>query len=111
MSQAQSLKYYVTNVSNINWYWAMYDAGPTPVIYELNILPNETRTGGIANTFAFPMTWKAGTYTSPNCYVTTTDGGPVLATTLPTACVGVTVTYKIVEIVPFVSYIYKIHMG
>lgn len=111
MSHAQSLKYHVTNNSTVKWYWAMDDAGPTPAIYELGILPGQTRSGGIANTFAFPMVWKAGTYTNPNCYVTTTDGGPIIATTLPTACPGVTVTYKIVEIVPFVSYVYKAILG
>ena len=88
----------------------MDDAGPSAVVYELNILPGETRSGGVTN-FAFPLIWKAGTYTSPNCYVSTTDFGPIVATTLPTACSGVNVTYKIVEIVPFVSYVYKAILG
>jgi len=106
MSQAQTLRYQVTNASNIECYWAFADAGPSATVYELNILPGQTRTGGIAN-FSFALTWKAGSYTSPNCYVSTTDVGPVLATTLPTACANVNVTYKIVEIVPFVFYVYK----
>lgn len=106
MSQAQTLKYHVYNNSNLQCYWAFSDAGPSAVVYELNILPGQTRSGGIAN-FSFPLEWKAGSYTSPNCYVTTIDAGPILATTLPTACPGVNVTYKIVEIVPFVYYVYK----
>jgi len=111
MSHAQTLKWQITNVSNQQWYWACDDAGPTAAQYELNILPGETRWGGIGNTFSFPLVWKAGTYTSPNCYVTTTDGGPVLATSLPTACPGVSVLYKIVEMIPFVYYLYKAELG
>ncbi len=110
ISNAQFFQWEVTNASNTNWYWAMYDAGPSATQYELNILPGQTRVGAIGN-FAFPVTWKAGTYSSPNCYVTNTDGGPIIATTLPTACPGVTVTYKIVEIVPGFFYIYKIILG
>jgi len=106
ISQAQTLRYQVNNNSTVNWYWAMYDAGPSATQYELNILPSQTRFGGVTN-FSFPLTWKAGTYSSPNCYVTATDVGPVLATVLPTACQGVTVLYKVVEMVPFVFYLYK----
>ncbi len=106
VTEAQTLKYEITNISNLKRYWAMDDAGPSPAQYELIILPGETRTGGVTN-FAFPLDWKAGTYTSPNCFVSNTDFGPVLATTLPSTCPGVDVTYKIVEIVPFVAYIYK----
>ena len=111
MGSAQTLKWEITNTTTKKWYWACDDAGPSGAQYELLILPNETRFGGISNTFAFPLVWKAGTYTNPNCYVTTTDGGPVLATTLPTACPGVTVTYKIVQMIPFVFYLYKANLG
>ena len=110
ISQAQTLKYHVYNNTNMKWYWAMDDAGPSAAQYELVILPGETRTGGVTN-FAFPLDWKAGTYTSPNCYVSNTDFAPIIATTLPTACPGVTVTYKIVELVPFVAYVYKAILG
>jgi len=110
MSHAQTLKYEVYNNTSKKWYWAMDDAGPSAAQYELLILPGETRYGGVTN-FSFPLDWKAGTYTTPNCYVANTDFAPIIATTLPTACPGVTVTYKIVEIVPFVAYVYKAILG
>ncbi len=109
ISQAQVLEYFVANGTTTDtWDWAIDDAGPTPPIYELNILPGQQRQGFIGF-FSFPVEWKASD--NNNCYVTNLDPGPVLATTLPTTCPGVTVTYKIVEIVPFVYYVYKAELG
>jgi len=109
VSQAQTLQYEVTNVSPNKWNWAMDDAGPSPAQYEFAILPGETRVGGVGS-FAFPLDWKA--QDGNGCYVSQTDFGPVLATTLPTTC-GFTasVTYKVVEIIPFVQYIYKAELN
>jgi len=109
ISQAQVLEYYVANgTTNQKWDWAISDAGPTPAIYELNMAPGEQRQGFIGF-FAFPVEWKA--VNNNGCYVSNLDLGPVLATTLPTTCASVTVIYKIVEIVPFVYYIYKAELG
>lgn len=106
---SQVLEYNVANGSATDiWDWAISDAGPTPAQYELNILPGQQRQG-LINFFSFPVEWKA--VDNNNCYVYNLDAGPVLATTLPTTCPGVTVTYKIVEIVPFVYYIYKAELG
>ena len=105
ISQAQVLLYEVTNSSSQNWNWAMDDAGPSPAQYEFGILPGQTRTGGVGF-FSFPLDWKAEDGNS--CYVSNTDFGPILANTLPTSCgFSASVTYKIVEIIPFVQYIYK----
>ena len=107
-SQAQVLEYYVANGSNDIWDWAISDAGPTPAQYELNILPGQTRQGFIGF-FSFPVEWKA--VDNNNCYVYNLDPVPITATTLTTTCPGVTVVYKIVEIVPFVYYVYKAELG
>ena len=104
MSQAQVLKYFVSNGSSNTWDWAIADAGPTPAQYELNILPGQTRSGSIGF-FAFNVEWKA--VDNNNCYIYNLDPAPIVATTLPTTCANVTVTYKIVETIPFVEYVYK----
>lgn len=109
ISQAQVFEYNVTNGTLTDtWHWALDDAGPSPAQYELNIAPLDTRQGFISF-FSFPVEWKA--VDNNNCYTTTIDGGPIPATTLPTTCAGVTVLYKIVEIVPFVYYVYKAELG
>lgn len=110
ISQAQVLEYYVgvNSASTTNWDWAISDAGPTPALYEFNIAPGTQRQGFIG-LFSFPVEWKA--QDTNGCYVSNLDPGPVAATTLPTTCPGVTVIYKIVEIVPFVYYVYKAELG
>ncbi|MDF1698796.1 MAG: hypothetical protein P1U56_23280 [Saprospiraceae bacterium] len=108
ISQAQVLEYYVHNSSTTDtWNWALDDAGPSAAQYELNILPGETRSGFIG-LFSFPVEWKAND--SNNCYGTTVNAGPVPTSTLPTTCFGTNITYKIVEVVPFVYYVYKANL-
>jgi len=105
IGQAQTLDYYVYNSSATDtWHWAIDDAGPTPAIYEMNIAPGTQRSGTI-NNFAFPLDWKA--VDNNNCYVSQFEPTTVPTTIIGTTCPGTNVKYKIVEIIPFVHWVYK----
>jgi len=110
-SDAQILNYYLYNNSATDsWSFAMDDAGASPALYELNIAPNDNRSGSL-NTFfqpfSFPLDWKA--VNTSNCYVSTTELGPV-NTTIGTTCPGVDIDYKIVQVSPFV-YVLKMQFN
>lgn len=110
MSQAQTCDYYVVNADPVDtWDFAMDDAGPFPAIYELNILPNQMRTGSIPFLFAFPLEWKA--QDSNGCFVTQIAPGPTGVITAPTSCAGTTAMYQVGTVIPFVQYYLKLQLN
>ena len=108
MGQAQILDYYIYNASLTDtWNYGMDDAGPTPAIYELNIAPNDLRTGSIVN-FAFQLEWKAED--SNNCGIYQNVPGPTGVVIAPTSCPGTNVTYQVGVIIPFIYHYIKIEL-
>lgn len=106
ISQAQTFTYYLYNSSPTDsWNFALDDAGPTGAIYELNIMPNDSRTGSFSN-FAFQLEWKAED--SNNCSIYQNNAGPTAVITAPTSCSGTNVTYQVGTIIPFVHYYLKL---
>jgi len=107
---AQFLTYTLTNSSStVSWDYAMVDAGPTPAIYELGIVPNSVRNGVISN-FAFPLEFKCqntngcGTYqfvpgVTPGVYVPIVCG-------IPTA-----IKYQVNVVIPFIVYHLELKFG
>jgi len=106
MSNAQTFTYYLSNSSPTDtWQFGLDDAGPTPAVYEYNILPGQFRTGSF-NNFAFQLEWKAED--SNNCGIYQNNAGPTAVITAPTSCFGTNVTYQVGTIIPFVHYYLKL---
>ena len=110
MSYAQILTYTLTNSSStVTWDYAMDDAGPTPAIYELNILPGGVRTGFI-NNFAFNLEFKC--QNSNNCGAYQNVPGPTPGVYVPIACgVPTGLKYKVDVIIPGIVYHLELKFG
>ena len=93
VAQSQSLQYALYNNSNNTWNYKMDDAGPSPAVYELNILPTQQRNGFIFN-FALPLEWAAEN--AFGCYTTQLETGPI-NTVLNLPCFpAASIEYKLV---------------
>lgn len=111
VSNAQAfLTYNIENTSStVSWDYAMADAGPTPAIYELNILPGQIRTGLISN-FAFNLDFKC--QNSNGCGTSQTIPGPTPGVGVPIPCAIPTgVKYKVDVLIPGILYSLTLKFG
>lgn len=109
ISSAQFCTYTLTNSSPLNWDYKMVDAGPTPVIYELGIVPGGVRTGVISN-FAFNLAFKC--QNSSGCGTSQNILGPTPGVSIPIPCAPPAgVKYQVTEFVPGFLYHLELKMG
>jgi len=110
VSNAQFLTYELNNTSStVTWDYAMKDAGPSPVVFELGILPLTTRTGVITN-FAFPIEFKA--QDSNGCGTGQVIPGPTTGVGIPITCnIPTGIKYKVDVLIPFVVWHLELYFG
>jgi hypothetical protein len=111
ISNAQVLTYTLTNSSStVSWDYAMADAGPTPAIYELGIIPGGVRTGAIFN-FASPLQFKC--QNTNGCGTSQTVPGPIPGIYVPIGgcAVPTAIKYKVDIVVPFIVYHLELKFG
>lgn len=111
LSNAQTfLTYSVENSGSDIWQLGMADGGTSPAQYELDILPNDVRTGVFIN-YAFPFEFKCensngcGTYQ----FVPTVTNGvyvPITNCGTPTA-----LKYRLEVVIPFVLWEFEMKFG
>ena len=103
--QAQTLDYVVYNGSSTSvWDFKVADANGNEA-EELNIQPNEQRTGTFTN-FSFLLEWKG--INDSNCSFYNNANGAVPETTVPVLCTSpASYTYKVVQVGP-TDWVFKI---